>query len=105
MLWDMTPSLFSFGRNRRETVTSDDVREGSALVASPPAETTAVAVEAPAPPVPEPSSPRSQAVEDALAAWREELVDLGGAIQRWLVAHLFSSEMLSACRETAILSV
>ena len=78
MLWDMTPSLFSFGRNRRETVTSDDVREGSALVASPPAETTAVAVEAPAPPVPEPSSPRSQAVEDALAAWREELVDLGG---------------------------
>ncbi|MCL3778100.1 MULTISPECIES: DNA helicase [unclassified Actinomyces] len=70
----MTPSLFSFGRNRRETAASQDVPEGT--TASAPAHDAPA--EATAPPVPAPLSARSQAVEEALATWRQELVDLGG---------------------------
>ena len=74
----MTPSLFSFGRSRRRASGPPAQPEGVAASApSPPAprEEPEPPAEPPAPPV---SPERRALVENALTAWRDELIDLGG---------------------------
>lgn len=76
----MTPSLFSFGRKRRQ---SESVPEESAgvdgLEEAISAQSAAVPEDAPEPAdVPEPEPEPVDPVEAALARWRGELVELGG---------------------------
>ena len=76
---DMTPSLFSFGRSRRRASDPPAQPEGvAASTPSPPepSEEPEPPAEPPAPPV---SPERRALVENALTAWRYELIDLGGA--------------------------
>ena len=75
----MTPSLFSFGRSRRRASDPPAQPEGvAASTPSPPepSEEPEPPAEPPAPPV---SPERRALVENALTAWRDELIDLGGA--------------------------
>ncbi|NDR54371.1 DNA helicase [Actinomyces sp. 565] len=69
----MTPSLFSLGRNRRDAGARARDSEG----ADRPDPPTTVAPEQPDDTPPEDSDRRAR-IDEALAAWRQELADLGG---------------------------